>query len=197
MPDWGDRGTKLVTSGADFVMGMTGAIKTLGTRLKRSRYKDFIESLCAIVGDISKQNGELLEPEKKAFKDFVIQNRNNVPAFSSFDPDELVTKMTDYAVLSFLGKHDKIILAIKGIEPDSDIAKLIIIASILVAGADGEIDNKEMSRIIYYSSNFSIDLKPLLNKHGGDSLELKNTPQIENTPISCSFCQGKGCMMCK
>lgn len=194
--DWAETGSSLVLSGADFVLGVNKAFSKLGARFKRGKFEDFIETLCAIIGDVAKQNGELLREERDTFRQFIIDKRD-FPAFALFEPDELVQKMQSYAIASFLGDNNKITLAIKNIEPGGLPAKLLIIAALYVAGADGDIDSNELSRIKYYAEKFQIDLNELASEcniqlaSSGQQIEARQPDSV------CPMCDGKGCMMCE
>jgi tellurite resistance protein len=160
MADWQKRGASVVNSGVDFVAGMGHAFKNLGSVIKRGKYANFIETFCAIAGDVASQNGRFEATETEGFKRFLLNNHDN-PVIGAFPIDDLLGKFKQYAVAAFLCDEEKLIKAMAGVEPGSEEARLVIIAALAVAYADGECDTREAACLLQYAKRLNIDLAQL------------------------------------
>jgi tellurite resistance protein len=163
--DWQRRGEGVVNAGIDFVSGMGGAFKSLGSRINRGRYAKVVEAFCAIAGDVASQNGRFLVAEREEFKSFVLRSNDN-PVLAAYSAEELADKLKEYAVASFLGDEEKLIRAVRGVEPGSAEAQLVVASALAVAFADGECDARESACIAGYAGRFAVDLPALLAAQG-------------------------------
>ena len=161
--DWQKRGENVVNSGIDFVAGIGHAFTNLGSVIKRGKYANFIETFCAIAGDVASQNGRFEPAETEGFKRFLLNNHDN-PVIGAFPVDDLLAKFRQYAIAAFLCDEEKLIKAIKGVEAGSEDARMVIIAALAVAYADGECDTKEAACILQYAKKLNIDLAQLAHE---------------------------------
>ncbi|MFC1609139.1 hypothetical protein ACFL3M_03035 [Patescibacteria group bacterium] len=178
MVEWEQRGANAINAGADFLTGVGGAFKGLGNRFKRGKHQAFIEAFCAIAGSIAAQNGRLLPEEVQALKQFLLNNRNN-PAFTSFEVDELVAKMKEYAVAEFLCEGEKITRAVDGVEPGSDSAKMALLGALAIAFADSDCDINEARKVNEYSSRLNLSLPALSSEF---QIQIPQLPALSNHP---------------
>ena len=179
--DWQKTGESVVNASADLISGFSKGIKGIGNRFKRSKHAELVEALCAISGDVVSQNGRFRPEEERAFRDFILQNREH-PAFTAFETDELVEKMKNYAIACFLCDKEKIVSAIQGIEQNSDSAKFIILATFSLAFGDGYCDASEARCIREYATLLGVDLTPLSNELNITLPELP-MPTVSQQPI--------------
>ena len=157
MADWQKRGESVVNSGIGFVSGIGHAFKNLGSTIKRGKYANFIETFCAIAGDVASQDGRFEDSETAGFKRFLLDNHDN-PVIGAFPVNDLLGKFKQYAIAAFLCDEEALLKAIKGVEPGSEEARTVIIGALAVAYADGECDNAEAACIQGYAKKLNIDL---------------------------------------
>jgi tellurite resistance protein len=204
---WQQRGEGFINAGMDFVAGAGTAFKGLGGRIKRGRYKNFIEAFCAVAGDVASRNGRFLPDEIAGLKRFLIENHDD-PVFTSFSSAELLEKIKDYAIAAFLGDDEKTLRALRGIESGSDEAKMVIFGALAIAFSDGECDRNEASAILDYSHRLGVDPHQLTAEHGLQlpALELKQvsppalpsqTPSAPAAHAPQSSGQSSGQPLCK
>jgi tellurite resistance protein len=160
MADWQKRGENVVNSGVDFVAGIGHAFMNLGGAIKRGKYANFIETFCAIAGDVASQDGRFEPSESEGFKRFLLDHHDN-PVIAAFPIDDLLGKFKQYAIAAFLCDEEKLVKAIKGVEPGSEEARTVMIAALAVAYADGECAPAEAACIARYAKKLNIDLAQL------------------------------------
>jgi len=193
---WQQRGEGFINAGMDFVSGAGKAFKGLGSRIKRGKYNLFIETFCAVAGDVASRNGRFMPEEIAGLKRFLIDNHDN-EVFTAYTSAELVEKIQDYAIAAFLGDEEKTLRALRGIESGSDEAKLVIIGGLAIAFSDGECDQNEASAIIDYAQRLGVDLNQLAAEYSlklpaldaprpipQDTAPPSPPPALENTKTS-------------
>ncbi|MBK1648949.1 TerB family tellurite resistance protein [Rhabdochromatium marinum] len=174
---WQQRGEGFINAGMDFVSGAGKAFRGLGSRIKRGKYNQFIETFCAVAGDVASRNGRFMPEEIAGLKRFLIENHAN-EVFNAYTSAELIEKIQDYAIAAFLGDEEKILRALHGTESGSDEAKLVIIGGLAIAFSDSECDQKEAAAIIDYAQRLGIDLNALASEYSLQlpPLDLKRLP---------------------
>lgn len=197
---WQQRGEGLVNAGMDFVTGVGSAFKGLGGRIKRGKYKPFIEAFCAVCGDVVSRNGRFLPDEVNGLKRFLIENHDD-PVFSNYSSAELTEKIKDFAIASFLGDDEKTLRALRGVESGSDEAKMVIIGALAIAFSDGDCDPNEASAILDHSHRLGVDLHQLAADYGLQlpALELKRVspPPLEPAAPPALESRRAGQPLCK
>ncbi|EIC21621.1 tellurite resistance TerB family protein [Thiorhodovibrio frisius] len=182
---WQQRGEGFINASMDFVGGAGKAFKGLGSRIKRGKYNQFIETFCAVAGDVASRNGRFMPEEIAGLKRFLIENHEN-EVFSAYNSAELIEKIQDYAIASFLGDEEKTLRALRGIESGSDEAKLVIIGGLAIAFSDGECDQNEAGAIVDYAQRLGVDLNQLAAEYSLKlpALEPKRIPAPDAPPPS-------------
>ncbi|WP_295455039.1 TerB family tellurite resistance protein [uncultured Thiodictyon sp.] len=163
MADWQKRGESVVNSGIDFVSGIGHAFKNLGGAIKRGKYANFIETFCAIAGDVASQDGRFEPSETEGFKRFLLDHHDN-PVIAAFPVDDLLGKFKQYAIAAFLCDEEKLVKAIHGVEAGSDEARTVIIGALAIAYADGNCDAAESACIAQYARKLDVDLAQLAHE---------------------------------
>lgn len=163
MADWQKRGENVVNSGIDFVAGIGRGFMNLGGAIKRGKYANFIETFCAIAGDVASQNGRFEAAETEGFKRFLLDHHDN-PVIAAFPVDDLLAKFRQYAIAAFLCDEEKLVKAIHGVEAGSDEARMVIIGALAIAYADGTCDTAEAACIEQYAKKLKVDLAQLAHE---------------------------------
>ena len=165
--NWEQTGSRVVTAGAGFLSGVGKAFASVGRGAVRQfrGHDKFVEALCAVVGDVNTQNGQIKPEEEQAFRSFLIEQRTH-PALVGIDPEEMVRKMRDYAVAKFTGDVVKVENAAASIDRGSESAQLVIIAALYAAFADGDCDMNEATCISNYATTLGVNLIALGQQTG-------------------------------
>lgn len=162
---WQRRGEGVVNAGVDFVSGVGRAFGNLGNRIQRGRYAAFIDAFCAVAGDVASQNGRFLPAETEGLKRFLLHQQES-PVFRAYGVDEVQEKLKTFAVAAFLGEEEQVVRALRAIEPGSDEARMIILAALAIAFADGECDDREAASIAGYARRLAVDVDELAQGFG-------------------------------